>query len=815
MNDISIIFCTNESVKENIREIVGKWSEKGLIKNFIFLEEFQNNSFPASVCVNGNYTELKDLKTYLSNIDLDFIRTVSLMAPENEKIDIQSFINYLNLPSNIKFCYLNTIIPETIWHQNKVLNAGTHLANANILISPIDRPNPTRVPVDIVSTNYSYFASVNLISVSSLWRGMKKSPFDNEELNMQGKIDYIVTRNFVRVLLGPDPVDGLIDSLTTDQGKWITPNKNYSYPNNDAYLLTDFALKIIDNYEDAFNFNELPDNESKKMISFFEYFKRRYSQISLDKPLPLLSTKNNTLDQIQELLEDNSDKELAVDDKRFNEITLLSRTLISSLSLRGKTSIPKLWRDIRSIIFSLLDGSNVQQEYSEFKQNIVINNVNSIVPKNSYIKNRKINTPKEEELLEIMSSDIETLEEGVDSNLYFFDNFKNKLKDQSVVALSKIRESIEEIINYSIPDEETVNLYKKFQKRAKFMDRFLLIYLFNVIIYFVNQILINGGYVDIILNIPFLDQITPDRLILFSFLGITYWVYVVYKLYDLFKNLNKDGDGNLRKLSNASIQLVEFSSLLEQFKIWEEIYRILIHESLDKTKLNLEIDDTYIDFSPLLSIKGAVGNIQREVIEEIQMSIVKEGWFLDIYNQIESDFKDYSTNKILRIDENLIDQIDSEETGLQDEGSIRYLFYRFLIDGNGNDSLKYFLEKNVKEIIEKTDSSKLFSESLNSGKTLSEFLKEIEQSENPSELQFDQNIWSNEARVFQVQEVDRLNRDDAGSSLYSIQSGSPIQRVIVRTDTSARVPPDLIGNFNSKDDYQDDVGDIDFDNNDF
>ena len=389
------------------------------------------------------------------------------------------------------------------------------------------------------------------------------------------------------------------------------------------------------------------------------------------------------------------------------------------------------------------------------------------------------------------------------------------MKDQSVEALSKIRESIQEIINYSIPDEETINLYKKFQKRAKFMDRFLLIYLFNVIIYFVNQILINGGYVDIILNIPFLDQITPDRIILFSFLGITYWVYVVYKLYDLFKNLNKDGDGNLRKLSNASIQLVEFSSLLEQFKIWEEIYRILIHESLDKTKLNLEIDDTYIDFSPLLSINGAVGNIQREVIEEIQMSIVKEGWFLDIYNQIESDFKDYSTNKILRIDENLIDQIDSEETGLQDEGSIRYLFYRFLIDGNGNDSLKYFLEKNVKEIIEKTDSSELFSESLNSGVTLSKFLNEIEQSENPSELQFDQNIWSNEARVFQVQEVDRLNRDDAGSSLYSIQSGSPIQRVIVRTDTSERVPPDLIGNFNSKNDYQVDDGEIDLDNNDF
>ena len=108
---------------------------------------------------------------------------------------------------------------------------------------------------------------------------------------------------------------------------------------------------------------------------------------------------------------------------------------------------------------------------------------------------------------------------------------------------------------------------------------------------------------------------------------LSYWIYILFKLFTVYKTLNIDNEGNLLKLSNASKQLVEFHSLLEQFKLWEEIYRLLIHSSLDKSNLNLELDDSYINFSPLLSIKGAVGSIQKEVLEEIQMSIVKEGWF--------------------------------------------------------------------------------------------------------------------------------------------------------------------------------------------
>ena len=132
-----------------------------------------------------------------------------------------------------------------------------------------------------------------------------------------------------------------------------------------------------------------------------------------------------------------------------------------------------------------------------------------------------------------------------------------------------------------------------------------------------------------------------------------------------------------------------------------DIYRLLIHDSLDKTDLNLELDDSYIDFSPLLSIKGAVGIIQKEVIEEIQMSIVKEGWFLHVYKQIEDDFRKFCINRVLRIDENILDQIDSETTGFSDKDSVRYLFHEFLEKGFGSDSLKYLMQDNVKELFKR------------------------------------------------------------------------------------------------------------------
>ena len=81
-NDISIVFCTDLSVKESIKSTIGNWSKKGLLKNFIFIESYENNQFLASECINGQYIEILDLKRKLSGIELNLIRTVALTFPD-------------------------------------------------------------------------------------------------------------------------------------------------------------------------------------------------------------------------------------------------------------------------------------------------------------------------------------------------------------------------------------------------------------------------------------------------------------------------------------------------------------------------------------------------------------------------------------------------------------------------------------------------------------------------------------------------------------------------------------------------------------
>ena len=50
---------------------------------------------------------------------------------------------------------------------------------------------------------------------------------------------------------------------------------------------------------------------------------------------------------------------------------------------------------------------------------------------------------------------------------------------------------------------------------------------------------------------------------------------------------------------------------------------------------------------------------------------------MDVYKQIENDFRQFSVNKILRIDENILDQIDSETTGFKTKTQLDIYFINF------------------------------------------------------------------------------------------------------------------------------------------
>ena len=75
--------------------------------------------------------------------------------------------------------------------------------------------------------------------------------------------------------------------------------------------------------------------------------------------------------------------ELNKNQESIDKVSELNRSIVSTLGLRGDTSRPNLWRDIRSIIFSLLDGSKMPSIYSELSQKIILNSTSSDVNRDS------------------------------------------------------------------------------------------------------------------------------------------------------------------------------------------------------------------------------------------------------------------------------------------------------------------------------------------------------------------------------------------------------------------------------------------------
>ena len=75
------------------------------------------------------------------------------------------------------------------WFDKKSFNAATNKANCNILISPVDRPFPQRMPVDVVRRNYSHHLVMSTVAVAALWRGMEKGQFDDEEFDESKDIE--------------------------------------------------------------------------------------------------------------------------------------------------------------------------------------------------------------------------------------------------------------------------------------------------------------------------------------------------------------------------------------------------------------------------------------------------------------------------------------------------------------------------------------------------------------------------------------------------------------------------------------------------
>ena len=141
----------------------------------------------------------------------------------------------------------------------------------------------------------------------------------------------------------------------------------------------------------------------------------------------------------------------------------------------------------------------------------------------------------------------------------------------------------------------------------------------------------------------------------------------------------------------------------------------------------------------------------------------------------------------MRPNEDLLSQIDEEDTNKDDTDSARYFFLEFFDKGLGQSTMRSYFQKSIEEVMKKKESDELFNEKLNNGNDLKSFLSELNRTNERAELEFDPLIWSTVARVFKMRNVKNIESDDIDSTEYSVKAGSPIQRVIIRRDQSERI----------------------------
>ena len=76
----------------------------------------------------------------------------------------------------------------------------------------------------------------------------------------------------------------------------------------------------------------------------------------------------------------------------------------------------------------------------------------------------------------------------------------------------------------------------------------------------------------------------------------------------------------------------------------------------------------------------------------------------------------------MRPNEDLLSQIDEEDTNKDDTDTARYFFLEFFDKGLGQSTMRSYFQKSIEEVMKKKESDELFHEKLNNGNDLKSFL---------------------------------------------------------------------------------------------
>ncbi len=801
MNDISILYIPDSETKEKITPVFANWAKRSYLKNFLLVKKIDTNSSYVSCeeFIDGDVESIESLQKRLSTEKLDLIRFVNITKPGSTNVDsdFDFFKNYLSVPSNIKLVYLNLLIPETSWfYKGKPLSAVTTNANCNILIEPVDRPTPMRVTTDVddeIHKNYFHHAAMAALTVGSIWRGMKEGQFDNEKFDSQLSIlnqtldretdkEVIISRNYARMLVGPDPVGLMLESLSTENGNWVKPNDNFEFSNDDYLVVKSLSNKIIDLYKGRLSYVGIEKDYKSKKINIFSFIRNRYQYLRLSNKLKDLSQYSNIQTSVEKF-----DDSPELNREKIDFIKEIETRLIKGTAGRGNTRIPELWRDIREIIFSLIDGSKLPNNFSELSRNQILNDL-SVITKPAGVE---LETLMGDETRFIQNSDSTEVinevleEEGIEirTGKTLFEHLIEHMFDQMNNAFIDFTTALSSITSAKSSQNENSDENQTLSKRLRNLERFAVVVFINVVGLVTNHFLILGNIIPQTFFFGWWEQITFGRITLLIITMFLYWVYLINKIYNLL-NLDDLSTNEEQIIQHSTQRIVELDNLIKQTEYWSKVYGLLIHSTFNTNQANRNTDSLDLSFDPLLSIEAKLGTINTDVISKVLETIVKDGWFFELYKSFEDDFNEYLKNKTLR-NEEVLYKLDTENSTELDTNSTRSFFLKYLEEGMTQKILYQLIEDKFDEF-NKVDSLQLFRGV--EGKSIDEdnFVTDIRPLDgkySKQDKEFDRRLAASPDEIIEVKNKNQELKLDQ----LSIKTGEPIIRIVIRTDYSERV----------------------------
>lgn len=423
---VSIVVLPDETLLDSITPIIEEWTKEGLLGRFFLVlpsqvieREFEPPVINASVWVeqDGDF-QLKSLDAFeqLAQQEFKVVRLIALRIlqkgsscdkKQNEALNsisnaVAKSLPMLNARMNeteqvTRFLRLNLIVAPTEVHATSNPEAFGGEWDMHVIASPEDRSTPWTADAMVRNDQrFLRFALMHMASTGGLWNGLGVSPFElvsREKARLGAKW---VSRVFVNAIL----TDGLarrvsaqvlneISNATRDiydariainvDGTEIIPPEQV-----DQYV--DWMVSqvfVLDNGVLSFSDPDATEKPGKLRLLEWEQIKH-FLIFSWDKlkVIPwwiyiwvrrLIGRKLTQTFQTSEGLaqvgieqEDPMDlRDRQVVDSLFN---ILEKAKEASDAMSAKSSgkiakpNPKLWTDIRRIVFGMLDGS----ELSEF-----------------------------------------------------------------------------------------------------------------------------------------------------------------------------------------------------------------------------------------------------------------------------------------------------------------------------------------------------------------------------------------------------------------------------------------------------------------